>query len=115
MMLEMILCLMASVAIAAYGINRRRKEVFREDRHQDELLCIVTFHDRRVTLPLIEGYFEEAQIRILDLERSIKRTNGVDLFTNTYKLYLPPHVAQAEIVSRISGFATVQRVQIKPL
>jgi len=114
-MLEMILCLLGVIMIAAFGLNRRKKERFSEGQHKAELICEVAFYDRSVTLPMLEEYFEAEAIDVLDLKRNIQRKGGIDLFTNTYKLHLPKELSPAEMVNHFSEFSTVQSVQVKPL
>ena len=111
----MVLCLLGVAVIAVFGMNRRKREQFSAGRHKAELVCEVTFYDRCVTLPMMEAYFAEEGIHVLDLKRSIQRKGKADLFTNVYTLRLPENVSPAEIVSRFSGFSTVQSVRLKPL
>ena len=112
---EMALLLFAAAAIAAYGLIRRRKAGFREDERQDVLECVVTFFDRQQTLQWIETYFETAHIRVENLERQIESGEGVDLYTNVYRLRLPRSVSPAELVGHLSGCDTVQSVHINPV
>ena len=115
MLREMVMCLIGVLIIAAYGLIRRRKDVFHEDRHQDGLLCIVSYYDRSATLPLIESYFDRCGIRVSDLRRSYTKGDQADLFVDEYQLWLPNTVNQADVVSELSIISTVQSVHIKPL
>jgi len=114
MALEFALLAAAALGIVVYGMHRRKNRVFHEDEHQAELICIVSFHDRSVTLPLIDAFFEQEYIKVRDLKREIKSVNGVDLFTNTYRLSMPRRVNQGQLVGYLSSLTTVQSVKIRP-
>jgi len=112
---EIALLPIAAIAIAVYGIIRRRYEGYPAGRHAGELVCEVTFLDRQKTLGFIEPYFEDAQIEVLKLERHIESGENIDLYTNVYTLRLPKTVDHAELVSHISGCETVQSVHTRPV
>ena len=114
MELEIVLILIAALAIACIGISRRKQRVFREAAHQDELICIVTFYDRSVTLPLIDAFFQQEYITVRDLKREIRREGNKDLFVNTYRLGMPRRVDQGALAGYLSGIKTICSVQIKP-
>ena len=114
MELEVVLLMIAVLAIAGYGVSRRRRRVFHEDRHHEHIVCEVTFLDRSETLPRIEAFFEQEYITVRDVKREIKREKGVDLFTNTYFLGMPRRVDQGRLVGYISSIKTVRSVRIRP-
>lgn len=115
MALEIVLLAAATLAIVAYGLYRRKHRVFHEYKHQENLMCVVTFYDRSETLPLIDAYFEREYIRVLHLKREMKRIGDKDLFTNTYTLRMPQHVNQGTLVGVLSSIKTVQSVKIVPM
>lgn len=114
MELEIVLLLIAMLAIVGYGMYRRKHRVFHEYKHQENLVCTVTFYDRRITLPLIESYFEQEYIHVRGLKQEIKRAEDLDLFINTYDLLVPQRVENGALVGYLSTISTVQSVQIRP-
>ena len=113
MLLDMLLLVLAAAILVALEYRRRRRQEFDRNRHQDELVCIVTFHDRGVTLPLIDAYYADAGIGVLDLSLNKDGIGESTLFTNTYRLHLPEAVEQSDVVSSLSAIRTVQSVQIR--
>ena len=114
MLLETMLLVLAAVVITVCGRRRRRRQEFNRKRHQDELICTVAFHDRGHTLPLIDAYFAETGIRVVNLQTTKDSIRDEALFTHTYQLHLPEEVEQSGVVNRLSAIRTVQSVQIRP-
>jgi len=111
---EIALLPIAALAIAAYGLIRRRHEGD-PTGGRDVLKCEVTFTDRKQTLEWIETYFDEAQITVIELERHSERSENEDLYTNVYTLRLPQGVSPAALVGRLSGYETVRSVHTGPV
>ena len=114
MVLEIVLILIAALALAGYGMSRRKSRVFHEEEHHERIICVISFYNRGATLPKIEAFFEQEYITVRDLKREIKRVGDRDLFTNTYLLGMPRRVDQGRLVAYLSAIDTVQSVQIRP-
>ncbi len=115
MALEIVLLAIAALAIAVFGLYRRKHRVFHEYNHQENLMCVVTFYDRSSTLPQIEAYFEREYIEVRHLKREMKRVDDCDLFTNTYTLRMPQRAEQGALAGYLSTIKTVQSVKITPM
>ncbi|MBR5287738.1 MAG: hypothetical protein IKU34_03995 [Clostridia bacterium] len=111
---EIVLLLIAALAIAGIGMSRRKHRVFHEEEHHGSIVCVISFYNRGETLPKIEAFFEQEYITVRDLKREIKRVEERDLFTNTYLLGMPRRVDQGRLVGYLSAIPTVQSVQIRP-
>jgi len=114
-MSELVILLLVVAAAVFYFRLRRKQREFRENRHQDELICRVTFFDSRQALPLLDDYFHEVHIRILGAESSRGSEDGGNTTTYTYRMRLPQSVEPADLVNRISGLASVKGVHIEPV
>ena len=115
MALEFVLLAAAALAIVVFGLYRRKHRVFHEYKHQENLMCVVSFYDRSETLPQIETFFEREYIEVRHLKREMKRIGDQDLFTNTYTLHMPQRVQQGALVGYLSAIRTVQSVKIVPM
>ncbi|MBP3657312.1 MAG: hypothetical protein J6K32_11555 [Clostridia bacterium] len=115
MPVETALLMLALAAAAAVWLFRRRRHEFRSGQRQEMVECVVEFYDRRETLPLIDTFFSKEKISVLDFRRDIDRSGEHDRFINTYRLRLPATVEQADLVSGLSAFETVQAVHVRPL
>lgn len=113
--LEMKLVLFMIAAFVCCSLFVYRIRAHNRIRHKNEVECMITFCDRRKTLPLIEACFEEAKIREIDLHRDIRRREDEEIFINTYRLYVPRYADLNAVVSRLSAVGTVQSVRIRQM
>ena len=111
---EIVLLPIAALAIAAYGLIRRRRERFPAGRC-DVIKCEMTFTDRKKTLEWIETYFKEAQIEVTARERRMVSGDDGDLYAHVYTLRLPETVTPAQLVGSLSGYETVRSVHTEPV
>jgi len=73
----------------------------------------VKFIHRRETLAFINAYFEEANIKVLDIDFHVETQQDTNLYTNLYTLRLPDRTAYTDIVGHLSEHANVQSVRTR--
>ena len=76
----------------------------------------VKFIHRVETIAFINSYFEEAGIKVMDIDFHVEnRTpeNGGNLYTNLYTLILPSHTTYRDIVNYLSEFRNIQAIRTR--
>ena len=76
----------------------------------------VKFVHRVETIAFINAYFEEAGIKVMDIDFHVEnRTpeNGGNLYTNLYTLILPSHTTYRDIVNHLSEFRNIQAIRTR--
>ena len=71
----------------------------------------VKFVHRTETMEFINGFFEEKNVQILDLDFHMDMTDGKNLYTNVYQLKLPSHTTYTDIVARLAEHKNVLGVR----
>ena len=73
----------------------------------------VKFIHRKETLAFINAYFEEANIKVLDVDFHVENNQDYNLYTNLYTLHLPDRTTYTDIVNHLSEHANVQSVRTR--
>lgn len=73
----------------------------------------VKFVHRKETLAFINAYFEEANIKVLDVDFHVETHQDANLYTNLYTLHLPDRTTYTDIVGHLSEHANVQSVRTR--
>ena len=73
----------------------------------------VKFIHRKETLAFINAYFEEANIKVLDVDFHVENNQDYNLYTNLYTLHLPDRTTYTDIVNHLSEHANVQSVRMR--
>ena len=73
----------------------------------------VKFIHRKETLAFISAYFEEANIKVLDVDFHVENNQDYNLYTNLYTLHLPDRTTYTDIVNHLSEHANVQSVRTR--
>ena len=73
----------------------------------------VKFIHRKETLAFINTYFEEANIKVLDVDFHVENNQDYNLYTNLYTLHLPDRTTYTDIVNHLSEHANVQSVRTR--
>ena len=73
----------------------------------------VKFVHRKETLDFINAYFEEADIKVLDVNFHVENNESYNLYTNLYTLHLPNKTSYTDIVNHLSEFANIQSVRTR--
>lgn len=73
----------------------------------------VKFIHRVETLAFINKYFEESDIKVLDLDFHVENKADRNLYTNLYTLHLPDKTSYTDIVNHLSEHANVQSVRTR--
>ena len=73
----------------------------------------VKFIHRKETLAFINAYFEEANIKVLDVDFHVENDQDYNLYTNLYTLHLPDRTTYTDIVNHLSEHANVQSVRTR--
>ena len=73
----------------------------------------VKFIHRKETLAFINAYFEEATIKVLDVDFHVENNQDYNLYTNLYTLHLPDRTTYTDIVNHLSEHANVQSVRTR--
>ena len=73
----------------------------------------VKFVHRKETLDFINAYFEEADIKVLDVNFHVENHESYNLYTNLYTLHLPNKTSYTDIVNHLSEFANIQSVRTR--
>ena len=71
------------------------------------------FIHRKETLAFINAYFEEANIKVLDVDFHVENNQDYNLYTNLYTLHLPDRTTYTDIVNHLSEHANVQSVRTR--
>ena len=73
----------------------------------------VKFIHRKETLAFINAYFEEANIKVLDVDFHVENNQDYNLYTNLYTLHLPDRTTYTDMVNHLSEHANVQSVRTR--
>ena len=73
----------------------------------------VKFIHRKETLAFINAYFEEANIKVLDVDFHVENNQDYNLYTNLYTLHLPDRTTYTDIVNHLSEHSNVQSVRTR--
>ena len=73
----------------------------------------VKFIHHKETLAFINAYFEEANIKVLDVDFHVENNQDYNLYTNLYTLHLPDRTTYTDIVNHLSEHANVQSVRTR--
>ena len=73
----------------------------------------VKFIHRKETLAFINASFEEANIKVLDVDFHVENNQDYNLYTNLYTLHLPDRTTYTDIVNHLSEHANVQSVRTR--
>lgn len=71
----------------------------------------VKFIHRTETMEFINGFFEEKNVQILDLDFHMEIKDEKNLYTNVYQLKLPSHTTYTDIVARLAEHKNVLGVR----
>lgn len=71
----------------------------------------VKFVHRTETMEFINGFFEEKNVQILDLDFHMEIKDEKNLYTNVYQLKLPSHTTYTDIVARLAEHKNVLGVR----
>ncbi len=71
----------------------------------------VKFVHRTETMEFINGFFEEKNVHILDLDFHMEIKDEKNLYTNVYQLKLPSHTTYTDIVARLAEHKNVLGVR----
>jgi len=73
----------------------------------------VKFIHRVETLNFINCYFDEAQIKVLDVDFQVDNSGERNLYTNLYTLHLPNKMTYTDIVNKLSEYSNVQSIRTR--
>lgn len=71
----------------------------------------VKFIHRTETMEFINGFFEEKNVQILDMDFHMEIKDEKNLYTNVYQLKLPSHTTYTDIVARLAEHKNVLGVR----
>lgn len=75
----------------------------------------VKFIHRAQTLPYLHDYFENMQVRILDVNFSAESLPEGNLYTNLYTVSIPSRTSYVEIISTLSEQENIRSVRTRAL
>ncbi len=73
----------------------------------------VKFIHRVETLAFINAYFQEAGIRVLDVDFHVENKGKYNLYTNVYTLDMQGKTTYTDIVNHLSEFANIQGIRTR--
>lgn len=73
----------------------------------------IKFIHRLETLTYINGYFEEAGIRVLDVDFHVENKGKYNLYTNLYTLDMQGKTAYTDMVTHLSEYANIQSIHTR--
>jgi len=73
----------------------------------------VKFIHRVDTLAFINSYFEEAGIRVLDIDFHVENKGKYNLYTNVYTLDMQGKTTYKDIVNRLSEYQNIQGIRTR--
>lgn len=109
---NMLMIVLFVVIIAAFGLMMWLKHLREAEEISQVIALQVTFRERETTLKRLDAYFASKLISILSVRGYMEGGEGVDLYTNEYKLFLPSTMTPTELVGQLSAWETVQSVHI---
>ena len=73
----------------------------------------VKFIHRVETLAFINTYFQEAGIRVLDIDFHVENKGKYNLYTNVYTLDMQGGTTYRDIVNHLSEYANIQGIRTR--
>lgn len=73
----------------------------------------IKFIHRVETLAFINGYFEEAGIKILDIDFHVENKGKYNVYTNVYTLDMQGKTSYKDIVNHLSEYANIQGIRTR--
>ena len=73
----------------------------------------VKFVHRKETLAFINAYFDQAKIKVLDVDFHVENKENFNLYTNLYTLHLPNDTSYTDIVNHLSEYTNVQSIRTR--